>query len=569
MTNRPRRPSLLQARDSNSVHPSPSSTSGSHTRSSVHLHDHRHAHSTHAHDQPGHQDVTDHHRADEQHQTSSLSASPPLVSEYILTHSHQDSSAATSSSESITTQSRQDGSTASNSSSLDAPTHSAALETSLAARTADATDATSPYVTQVVQTISIIQVVDYSGSPISTSTQYATPNTVVVDPGTGEIMSQSGPVSATDLNQSSLVPGSGSASLSTLATTTSTFSQPSSALISPSPLSGFPTLSDTSNGTVWGNMTLASTPSNSKTRPASWTQPTNHTTSSTQSSFRALTSSSDRSTSTSTDTSTDTDTETLSYSSTYGSTPTWNSPTVIPTVAGSAETSSTSSASGNDPLTTQQKEIVGGVVGSIAGVAFLALLVMLALRYKKRKGGSESLPSSTEARGLAALPAPGSHATNAMAERNAAASSFNAAFSALANKNQSRRAAEVAPDMPEGASGGERGFYRVSGRKLPSVLYTGGDGYSDPRESTMSGYSQSSEPFSRGDEPFALGSPMRPISGIPIIRSGPARTPVTEANPFADPAASPPMPKSDSPPRRPGSSGSTRGSSSRFQEGIS
>ncbi len=211
-------------------------------------------------------------------------------------------------------------------------------------------------------------------------------------------------------------------------------------------------------------------------------------------------------------------------------------------------------------------------MGSIAGVAFLALLVMLALRYKKKKN-NESLPSNVKTPGFAALRGSGGEATNPMAERNGAASSVNAAFAALASKGQARGGATGTSDTLEVPSGGERGFYRVSGRKLPSVLYTGGDGYSDPRESMMSQYSQSSEPFNRGDQQFALGSPMRPISGVPIMRSGPARTPVTEANPFADPMPSPPTGKNDSPPRRPGSSSSARGSSargssSRFQESI-
>ncbi|KAM0665778.1 hypothetical protein ACQRIU_006039 [Beauveria bassiana] len=434
MTNHRHGPSLLQARDSHSVDSLPSSASDSHTRSAIHLQAHRHTHYPHTHDHIRHRDASDDSdHGNQLHQQS---------------HSH---SAASPASESIVAQSDLDDRVSSDSRSLEARSPAAAVDAALAARADDATS----YVTQVVQTISIVQVVDYSGSPISSSTQYATPNTVVVDPSTGETKSQSSPGFTIAVNPSSLVPG----------------------LVS-------------------------------------------------------------------------------------SSTPTWNSPTVVPTVEGSAETSSAASSPGSYPMTTQQKQIVGGVVGSIAGVAFLALLVMLAMRYKnKRKAESRSINRGSP--GFAALPASGSDATNSMTERNGAAASVNAAFAAFASKRQSRGA----PDALEVPSG-ERGFHRVSGRKLQSVLYTGGDGYSDPRESTLSQYSQSSEPFNPGDEPFALGSPMRPVSGVPIFRSGPARTPVTEANPFADPAMSPPMPKNNSPPRRPGSSGSARGSSSRFQESI-
>ncbi|KAJ6784456.1 hypothetical protein PWT90_09550 [Aphanocladium album] len=544
MTNHLHGPSLLQARDAHSDDPSPSLASNSHARSAAHLQAHHHAHYPLAHEHTllidNDTDDDDGTDADRQEiQNARFRTAASLASNSIIAESDLDDRAS------------------SDSLSLDARSPAAAVDAALAVRADDA----ASYVTQVVQTVSVIQVVDYSGSPISASTQYATPNTVVVDPGTGETISQSGPAFTINVNPSSLIasllPGFGSDSSLIPSTTTSTHHttstslQPSSAPVPPSSVSGFPTLSDTSNGTAWGNATAFGSGFNSTIRPTAFAQPSNI--SSTLSNFRIFSTSSELSSS--------------SSSSTYSSTPTWNSPTVIPTIAGSAETSSTSSTSGSAPLTPQQKQIVGGVVGSIAGVAFLALLVMLALRYKKKRDG-ESLPGSNETRGFAALRASGSDATNSMAERNDAASSVTAAFAALTSKRQSKGATAGSSDTLEVPPGGERGFYRVSGRKLPSVLYSGGDGYSDPRESTFSQFSQSSDPFSRGDQPFALGSPMRPISGVPIMRSGPARTPVTESNPFADPAPSPPTPRYESPPRRPGSSGSPRGSGSRFQESI-
>lgn len=421
------------------------------------------------------------------------------------------------------------------------------MDAAVAARADDA----ASYVTQVVQTVSVIQVVDYSGSPISTQTSYASPNTVVIDPNTGETVSESLPAFTVALNPSnllsSLLPGLGSDPSSTPSTTSTTHHTVSTtgSVSAPPATTGFPTLSDPSNGTAWGNVTALGSSYNSTVRLSAFTQPTNSSAS--LSNFLLYSTSSTSTESTSTE------------STTYLSTPTWNSPTLVPTVAGSTETAPSSPGSASDPLTPQQKQIVGGVVGSVAGVAFLALLLMLALRYKKRRDG-QALPGNNETRGFAALGASGSDTTNPMAERNGAAASVTAAFAALTSKRQSTNA-EGSDSL---APPGERGFYRVSGRKLPSVLYSGGDGYTDPRESTMSRFSQSSEPFNRGDQPFALGSPMRPVSGVPIMRSGPARTPVTESNPFADPTPSP----YDSSPRRPGSSGSPRGSGSRFQESI-
>ncbi|KAF1735326.1 hypothetical protein CRV24_004249 [Beauveria bassiana] len=172
MTNHRHGPSLLQARDSHSVDSLPSSASDSHTRSAIHLQAHRHTHYPHTHDHIRHRDTSDDNNHGNQHHQQS--------------HSHSAASPAT---ESIVAQSDLDDRVSSDSRSLEARSPAAAVDAALAARADDATS----YVTQVVQTISIVQVVDYSGSPISSSTQYATPNTVVVDPSTGETKSQSSP----------------------------------------------------------------------------------------------------------------------------------------------------------------------------------------------------------------------------------------------------------------------------------------------------------------------------------------------------------------------------------------
>lgn len=137
------------------------------------------------------------------------------------------------------------------------------------------------------------------------------------------------------------------------------------------------------------------------------------------------------------------------------------------------------------------------------------------------------------------------------------------------------------PSAGEGsAAGGETGFYRVSGKKLPSVIQHGGDGYTDPRHSTISGASSGITDshgldLAPGGVPrLAVGQPMRPISGVPVIRSSPARTPMEEQSPFSDPFSDP-LP---SPPAVPGglhpdavgrtlsSQDTSRASSSKFTE---
>jgi len=229
-------------------------------------------------------------------------------------------------------------------------------------------------------------------------------------------------------------------------------------------------------------------------------------------------------------------------------------------------------------LSEQQKHIVGGVVGSCAGLAFLVLLAFMALKYKRRRNEVQELigDQGIRARELAASRGSGgdggSGAAGAMVERsNAKPFSVPAALASLTGMRSH------APPSPP-ATTGERGFVRVSGRKLPSVLQHGGDGYTDPRESVMSGastYYRGSQAFDPGSEShrLALGAPMRPVSGVPVMRMGPSRTPVTEQNPFADPFADPPSPTSPPPPpdalgRSLGSQDGSRVSASRFQENI-
>jgi hypothetical protein len=107
-----------------------------------------------------------------------------------------------------------------------------------------------------------------------------------------------------------------------------------------------------------------------------------------------------------------------------------------------------------------------------------------------------------------------------------------AVAAALAKLTGSQRSIAAAPAEPATQ---EKGFYRVSGRKLTSVLQSGGDGYSDPHDSIGSGtsYYRDSQAFFDSPDvaPLQLGSPMRPRSGIPVFRDGPQRTPVHEQVP--------------------------------------
>lgn len=101
----------------------------------------------------------------------------------------------------------------------------------------------------------------------------------------------------------------------------------------------------------------------------------------------------------------------------------------------------------------------------------------------------------------------------------------------------------VTPPSTAGTGAGERGFSKISGRKLPPVIQFGGDGYSDPRDTMMTtdssisrgvSYRDSAGVFANMNQKFAVGSPMRPESGIPVFHDGPSRSPMIDQGPFGD-----------------------------------
>lgn len=419
-------------------------------------------------------------------------------------------------------------------------------DTSLQNRQVDA--APVPLLTTVlVQTITLVQVVDPTGRLLRTETHYAAPNTEVLDLVSGATVAISAPglsVAAT--------PGVDPAV---------------SDIISPSPFLGPPVASpatpsfsssiSTSTGSASflaavppQNATISSTPSVNST--ASFLTAAKFTGSSDSSLSFASSSS----------------------SWTYYSYPTLqtDSPSVtgIPggafgdVTGGDAPSTDTSNSEGGGlNLSTREQQIVGGVVGSVAGAAFLFLMVMLALKYKRRRNDVQELigeGGTISSRSPSAASGGDGGSTGAMVQRSSLFT-VPATLAALTSK----RKLPASPPLPE--KSGESGFVRVSGRKLPSVLQHGGDGYSDPRESVNTtatpDYFRSSQAVDTsktgGLTWLALGSPMRPVSGIPIMRSGPARTAVTEQNPwvedqnpfkegedpFADPPASLPSPRRD------------------------
>merc|ERR1712093_231978 len=231
------------------------------------------------------------------------------------------------------------------------------------------------------------------------------------------------------------------------------------------------------------------------------------------------------------------------------------------TGTGSGDTSTSPAAAGSDDSSDSSPStstVVGGVVGGVAGAAILIFLLMFLIRWKRRNSsmlalGSGEGESATGTSRSVPPSGPSGSGSGAMAER----SSFGgfAVPAALASLTGYKRSSQRTADRNtiSSTAGSERGFYRVSGRELPSVLQSGGDGYGGGimESNTLSGSSfyRDSQGFyggPGGPSSPPVGLSMARDSGVPIMREGPARTPVTEQGLFADPPAS-----LTPPPRRP------------------
>ncbi|VUC36887.1 unnamed protein product [Clonostachys rosea] len=428
-------------------------------------------------------------------------------------------------------------------------------------------DSEPSLVPRVYQTVELVRVVDSNGQVIATQTNFLSAGSGTTDSPAGETAVISAPGSS-GTAASGTVPGASDSA--PYPTTTSVHSDattsPDTATASATSLLDTQSLAPTTSGTglpiVSASIPSLSTISTSlpsqnatntpiSSNSSSASSPTTPASTPTQSlTILSFSSTPTSSISTSLESTTSSFTESWSSSdSEWSSYPTGtgtgvgrgrnggggDSPASTSTAVNDSNAGSNNGGgSGGVNLTQQEKQIVGGVVGGVAAAAFFLVFILMVIKWKKRRNdvqeligeggiGSRGLPSPRGVGGSGDAPPP-------MAQRS---SSFGVAgaFASFAGRKSQ-------PPPPE--ESGERGFYRVSGRKLPSVLQHGGDGYSDPRRhSTGSGSnewhrgSQAFEPSS--SSPLQLGSPMRPVSGVAIMRSGPARTPVTEQNPFADP----------------------------------
>ncbi|KAH7382192.1 hypothetical protein BKA66DRAFT_418262 [Pyrenochaeta sp. MPI-SDFR-AT-0127] len=233
----------------------------------------------------------------------------------------------------------------------------------------------------------------------------------------------------------------------------------------------------------------------------------------------------------------------------------------------SAATGSTADAdSGSTPLETPQ--VVGSIVGSLAGAALiLAIILLLIRRHKRRRGG--------------ALQLTGDDNTDIDQPMRQAPPSSSLVPSAFLHRFSS-----MSKSTADTSTSGERSFQRVSGRKLPSAFSEGMTSDQFSRGGTMSGSS-----FYQDDQGIyggpgilkefgkEIGDTSNPRSSGPMnFRPSPARTPIIrhpdDEPPFGTNRSylSPPQsPNPDFPPRGtlgrslPSADGSR---SSRFTENV-
>lgn len=138
-----------------------------------------------------------------------------------------------------------------------------------------------------------------------------------------------------------------------------------------------------------------------------------------------------------------------------------------PTTPPSSSSNGGSGGSGAPPT----QDLVGGIVGGVAGLAMIFVILLLLLRWRRGKLGNRRTisPPVPQTIGHGGVPQSGTMTQRSSTAPIAAAGFFRSLRPA---SSQTATTADTAPS--------ERGFQKISGRKLPSVLASGGDGWGDP-----------------------------------------------------------------------------------------
>ncbi|KAF3387645.1 hypothetical protein F1880_000193 [Penicillium rolfsii] len=163
--------------------------------------------------------------------------------------------------------------------------------------------------------------------------------------------------------------------------------------------------------------------------------------------------------------------------------------------------SSSGSGSGIDPTTSK---IVGGVVGSVAGLAMIFLVLFYLFRRRK-------LLLQQKGTGTVPLPSDDGGTTREMTTRSSNEPLFSASYLAPAFMKRWRQSTmTVRSESTVSSNPSERGFQKISGRKIPPVLTHGGDGYGgrlDGDSPTLPGFPPMSPAGGATTSPSSLAPP--------------------------------------------------------------
>ena len=156
--------------------------------------------------------------------------------------------------------------------------------------------------------------------------------------------------------------------------------------------------------------------------------------------------------------------------------------------------------------------LVGGIVGGVAGLTMILALLLLFLRWRRgkqsqRRNISPPIPQHLGPGGVPQAVEESGNMTQRSSTTPIAAAGF---FGRLRPaSSQTTTTADTAPS--------ERGFQKISGRKLPSVLASGGDGYGNSAIATGPSTGPPGPSSSRGVTPgigpsASLAPALRPSS---------------------------------------------------------
>jgi hypothetical protein len=167
--------------------------------------------------------------------------------------------------------------------------------------------------------------------------------------------------------------------------------------------------------------------------------------------------------------------------------------------------SSSGSGSGIDPTTSK---IVGGVVGSVAGLAMIFLVLFYLFRRRK-------LLLQQKETGALPLPSDDGGTTREVTTQSSNEPLFSASYLAPAFMKRWRQSTMTvrSESTVSSSNPSERGFQKISGRKIPPVLTHGGDGFGGGID---------------GDSPTIPGfPPMSPAGGATTSPSSQAPPPTS------------------------------------------